>query len=105
MIDLPKSNIKSSIGIVIDGMRVSSTLMGDYAFAAVGIPIVFSTPGGDIFHKFSGSAGAAGTFTWGAVSTAALSEGKWENEKEKDDNFHKGKDMIIWKRLRLINWR
>jgi hypothetical protein len=81
MIDLPKTNIKSSIGIVVDGVSVSSTLMGDYAFAAVGIPIVFSTPGGDIFHKFGGSTGAAGTFARGAVSTAALSEGKGENKK------------------------
>ena len=62
--------------------------MGDDTFAAVGIPIVFSAPGGDILHGLGGSAGAAGTFTRGTVSTTALSEGQSQNEAEKDDKFH-----------------
>ena len=62
MVDLPESNVKSSVGIVIHGVCVSSTFMGDDAFAAVSIPIVFSAPSADILHGFGGSAGTAGTF-------------------------------------------
>jgi hypothetical protein len=62
VVDLPNSHISRSIRVVVDCMCVSSTFMGDDAFAAVGIPIVFSAPSADILHGFGGSAGTAGTF-------------------------------------------
>lgn len=62
--------------------------MGDNTFAAVGIPFVFSTPGGDILHGFGGSTGAAGTFAGGTVAAAALGKGQSQNEGEKNGKFH-----------------
>jgi hypothetical protein len=62
MVDLPESNIKSSITVVVYCVSVSSAFMGYDTFATVGIPIVFSTPCGDILHGFGSSAWTTGAF-------------------------------------------
>ena len=62
MVNLPESNIKSSITVVVYCVSVSSAFVGYDAFATVGVPIVFSAPCGDILHGFGGSAWTTGAF-------------------------------------------
>ena len=85
VIDLPESNIKGGIGVVIHGMSVSSTFVGYDTLAAVSIPVVFSTPCGDVLHGLGSSTWAAGTFSRRAVTATTISEGNSENKEGEDE--------------------
>jgi hypothetical protein len=62
--------------------------MGHNAFAAVGVPIVFSAPGGDILHALGSSARTAGTFTAGTVAAASFGKGDTDDAQKKNEELH-----------------
>ncbi len=73
-VDLPESDIGGWVGVVVEGVGVSSWLVWDDAFAACLVPTVFGAPGGDILHSLGGSTVAGWALAWRAVSSAAVSQ-------------------------------
>jgi len=87
-VDLPKSNISGSVGVVVEGISISSTFVWDDTFAACLVPWVFSTPGSNILHVFGGSAVAGGASAGGAVSSTWVSKHKGEQEGNGYPDLH-----------------
>lgn len=88
LVDLPESDVESTVGVVEHGVSISSTFVWDDAVAAVLVPAVFGAPSGDVGHVFSGTTWAAwASATW-AVSTTSISQSEGEDQSEKDNKLH-----------------
>ena len=70
-IDLPKSNIEASVGVIVHSTRISSTLMRNNTLAASSIPVMLCAPGGNIHLAFNSPARTRRTFATGAVSSTS----------------------------------
>lgn len=86
-VDLPETNVGGGVGVVVEGIGVTSGLVRDNALAAGLVPGVFGAPGGDVLHVFGGSTVAGGASSRGTVSSAGVSEDEGY-EKDQDQELH-----------------
>ena len=70
---------------MVDGVGISSGLVGDDALAASLVPRVFGAPGSNVFHFFGGAAVAGGASSGGTVATAGVGENEGEEEGKGQD--------------------
>lgn len=99
LVDLPESDIESTVGVVKHGMGISSTFVWDDAVTAVLVPTVFGTPSWDVSHVFGCTAGAAGASSTWTVSSAWVGEGEGQNQTNQNDEFHSLKKINITKEI------
>ncbi len=59
-VDLPQAHVGGGIGVVVEGIGVTSALMRDYALAAVLVPAILAAPGSDVLHSLASSTVAGG---------------------------------------------
>ena len=95
LVDLPKSDIESSVSVVKHGVWVSSTFVWNDTFATSLVPAVFGTPSTNISHIFGSTTWTAwASATW-AVTTARISQSEGEDQGDKNNKLHNFK-LLFW---------
>ena len=68
-VDLPESHIGAAVSVIVDGICVSSALMGNNALAAGLVPSILGTPSANIKDVLAVAAIAGWALAGWAVST------------------------------------
>lgn len=58
-VDLPESNVGGGVGVVIEGIGISSAFVRNDALAACLVPAVLAAPCSDVLHGLGGAAVAS----------------------------------------------
>jgi hypothetical protein len=95
IVDLEKSNIVGSVGVVVGSVGVSSALVLHDALTTLLVPSVLVANGGDVLVAGGGSAGALLAIIGGAVSTAGVGPDEGNSEEEDTEGTVEGVHLVV----------
>ena len=85
---MPEADVGGAVGVVVEGVGISSAFVGNNAFAASLIPAVLSAPCTDILHALGSTAVASWAVARWAVTSAAVSDNEGQDGHQDNNELH-----------------